>query len=132
MSTPPAAEDQATSPYPEIPVEAEPAKKKRNVARLVGKYVGIVVAGVIALMVWSWFHKDAPDMAQAGNCVTNAGTEAKPKVSIVDCGAANADFKVLKVVQSSNDQECESVEGLVASYVEKSSTSFTLCLGKNH
>ncbi|WP_371497720.1 hypothetical protein OG871_17370 [Kitasatospora sp. NBC_00374] len=132
MTTPPTPEAQDQAAYPQDPAAvAEPPKKRRAGKILLG-LLGAVVVLVAAVVAIGFAVKDDPSIAEVGNCVHNAGSDTKPNVSIVDCGAANADFKVLKVVQGKDDKECEAVEGFEAAYSEESSSdSFILCLGKN-
>ncbi|MER8185556.1 hypothetical protein [Kitasatospora sp. NPDC094015] len=134
MSTPPAPEATAPSDLPEFPpgVTAAPPAK-RTAGRKVKKALGIVVVLVVAFFAFGYYIMDDPSIAEVGNCVHNDGSDSKPDVAIVDCGAANADFKVLKVVRNSTDDAvCNEVDGVEASYLEKSSDPFVLCLGKNH
>ncbi|GAA4858988.1 LppU/SCO3897 family protein [Kitasatospora terrestris] len=139
MTTPPSqspapAEGQAASPYPEIPVEATaPAKTKGKVGKLLLRFVGIVAVAVVAVLgtaVYNWLTDD-PAIAEAGNCVHNSGTDAKPSVKVVDCGAADAEFKVLKRISYDDKNGCDNVEDVVASYVVTGRESYTLCLGDN-
>ncbi|MFE2914385.1 LppU/SCO3897 family protein [Kitasatospora indigofera] len=132
MSTPPVS----GTPHqlPEFPpgISAEPPAKP-SAGKKVKKILGIVVAVLVAFVAFGYFVQDDPSIAEAGNCVHNSGSDTKPKVAIVDCGAANADFKVLKVIRNTSDTKaCESVEGVEAAYLEDSADAFVLCLAKNH
>ncbi|MEV4614085.1 hypothetical protein AB0K43_16045 [Kitasatospora sp. NPDC049258] len=134
MSTPPAP---GTTDHPDLPefppgVSAAPAPE-RTAGQKLKKVLGTVVVLVVAFFAFGYYIMDDPSIAEVGNCVHNDGSDSKPKVAIVDCGATNADFKVLKVVRNTTDDKvCDEVEGIEASYLEKSSDPFVLCLGKNH
>ncbi|MFI6449231.1 hypothetical protein [Kitasatospora sp. NPDC050543] len=94
--------------------------------------LGFVVVAALALFAVAHFSDDDPRTAQVGSCVHNFGNDTAPQVLVVDCRAANADTKVLKVVHSSNKQECETEPGLVATYSEEGTSSIViLCLGDN-
>ncbi|MEU9133362.1 hypothetical protein AB0D08_35615 [Kitasatospora sp. NPDC048540] len=110
---------------PEVP------KKKGLKSALIG-VVAVVVAAGLALFAAAYFMKDQPASAKAGDCVHNSGSDTKPDVKVVDCKSANADLKVLKVVHSSNEQECDTEDGVEFTYTEERRSSiFILCLGKN-
>ncbi|WP_329499315.1 hypothetical protein [Kitasatospora herbaricolor] len=132
MSTPPVSG--TPHPLPEFPpgVTTEPPARP-SAGKKVKKALGILLVAVVAFLAFGYFVQDDPSIAEAGNCVHNSGSSDKPKVAIVDCGAADADFKVLKVVRNTSDTKaCESVEEVEAAYLEDSSDPFVLCLGKNH
>ncbi|MFF0390446.1 hypothetical protein ACFYS8_17405 [Kitasatospora sp. NPDC004615] len=94
------------------------------------KYGGMLVLIVAALLGAAYFARDTPAAAKAGDCAHNAGTESKPDVSLVDCGSADAEFTVLKVVHGADEHECETEPALVATYVEtRRSSVLVLCLG---
>ncbi|MFJ1703305.1 hypothetical protein [Kitasatospora sp. NPDC088346] len=132
MTTPPTPEAQDQAAFPQYPAPVAEPPKKRRAGRILLVLLGVVVLLVAAVVAIGYVVKDDPSVAQVGNCVHNSGSDTKPDVSIVDCGAANADFKVLKVVQGKDDKECEAVEGFEAAYSEESSSnSFILCLGAN-
>ena len=90
------------------------------------------MAAAVALFAANYFSKDDPRAAQPGNCVHNSGSDSKPDVTVVDCTASNAEFKVLKVVHSPDEKECDAEPGLVATYSEERTSSIViLCLGEN-
>ncbi|RKE16834.1 hypothetical protein BX266_0076 [Streptomyces sp. TLI_171] len=92
-----------------------------------------VVGGALMLGAYYLFFADSdPANAKVGDCVHNSGTSYSPSVSIVSCSAGNAEFKVLKVVNSSSDGSCDDVEGTVSSYHKSTRHSgYVLCLGRN-
>lgn len=115
----------------EAGAEAAPSKR-RWFGPGVRAGLGFVVVAALALFAVAHFSGDDPRTAQVGSCVHNFGSDTAPQVLVVDCKAANADTKVLKVVHSSNKQECETEPGLVATYSEERTTSIViLCLGDN-
>ncbi|WP_371497721.1 hypothetical protein OG871_17375 [Kitasatospora sp. NBC_00374] len=126
-----AAEDENVTPQQAFPpASTEPPRRSRLRAALTA--LVLVAAIVAALFVAGYVMRDAPTTAEVGSCVHNAGTDAKPDVSVVDCGAANAEFKVLKVVRTADESQCDTVDGVEASYSEeRSSSMFVLCLGRN-
>ncbi|MCX5209122.1 hypothetical protein OG689_07450 [Kitasatospora sp. NBC_00240] len=132
MSTPPVAD--TPHQLPEFPPGTSIAPTARpSTGKKVKKVLGIVLVAVVAFFAFGYYIQDDPSIAEVGNCVHNSGSSDKPKVAIVDCGAADADFKVLKVVRNTSDTKaCESVEEVEAAYLEESSDPFVLCLGKNH
>ncbi|BAJ31862.1 hypothetical protein KSE_60960 [Kitasatospora setae KM-6054] len=114
--------------------EAEPTVAPAARRRLPGllKVAGLVLAIVAALFVAAYFSRDTPAAAKAGDCAHNAGSEEKPDVSLVDCGSADAEFTVLKVVHGADEKECETEPALVATYVEtRRSSVLVLCLGEH-
>ncbi|MFC9324218.1 hypothetical protein [Kitasatospora sp. NPDC057015] len=132
MSTPPVSD--TPHQLPEFPpgVSTEPPVKP-SAGKKVKKVLGIVLVAVVAFIAFGFYIHDDPSIAEAGNCVHNSGSSDKPKVAIVDCGAADAEFKVVKVVHNTSDTKtCEAVEEAEAAYLEESSDPFVLCLAKNH
>ncbi len=90
------------------------------------------MAAAVALFAANYFSKDDPRAAQPGNCVHDSGSDSKPDVTVVDCTASNAEFKVLKVVHSPDEKECDTEPDLVATYSEERTSSIViLCLGEN-
>ncbi|WP_371484173.1 hypothetical protein [Kitasatospora sp. NBC_00315] len=134
MTTPQAPQNPTHPAPPEFLPTPEPAPaKKRGTSKILLRVLGVVAALVVGIVVFGYFVQDDPSLAVAGDCVHNAGTDSKPKVSIVKCTEGTAEFKVLKVVTGSDDKQCDAVEGVEAAYVEQSGgDSFVLCLGKNH
>ncbi|MFE1322852.1 hypothetical protein [Kitasatospora phosalacinea] len=135
MTTPPVPDAAAPATEPAEPrAEAgpEPAGKpgaRRGVPGVL-KVAGLVVAIVAALLAATYFARDTPAAAKAGDCAHNAGNDAEPDVSLVDCHSADAEFTVLKVVHGANEQDCQTEPALVATYVEtRRSSTLVLCLG---
>ncbi|GAA4836637.1 LppU/SCO3897 family protein [Kitasatospora terrestris] len=115
---------------PPIPFEPVEAPKSRRIPGIL-KIGAMVVVIAAALAVAAYVSRDNPAAAKAGDCAHNAGTDSKPDMSLVDCGSANAEFTVLKVVHGANEKECETEQALVATYVEtRRSSTLVLCLGE--
>ncbi|MER5356251.1 hypothetical protein ABT093_38775 [Kitasatospora sp. NPDC002551] len=80
------------------------------------------------------------DYAKAGDCLRNengttATHDANPRITMLPCTDARAQYKVLKKVYatSDNDTACENVTGTESTYTRDASTealSFVLCLKK--
>ncbi|MCX4754036.1 LppU/SCO3897 family protein [Kitasatospora purpeofusca] len=80
------------------------------------------------------------DTAKAGDCLRNengttATHDASPRITMLPCGDPKAQYKVLKKVYgtSDNDKACENVTGAESTYTRDSTTealSFVLCLKK--
>ncbi|MFC5665822.1 hypothetical protein ACFP3U_22910 [Kitasatospora misakiensis] len=80
------------------------------------------------------------DTAKAGDCLRNengtaATHDASPRITMLPCGDPKAQYKVLKKVYgtSDNDKACDNVTGTESTYTRDSSTealSFVLCLKK--
>ncbi|KQV13818.1 hypothetical protein [Kitasatospora sp. Root107] len=129
------------SPAPELPdtTEAEPFAEAAESAAPRRRWFGpglraalvIIVGAALALTAAAYFYKDDPKAAKAGDCVHSAGPDDDPDVTIVDCSAGDADLKVLKVIHGSNEKQCDTEPGLVATYTEKrTSSTVILCLGE--
>ncbi|MBF9067981.1 LppU/SCO3897 family protein [Streptacidiphilus fuscans] len=105
----------------------------------VGKVLGIrLIVSVVALIVigvggFIWDHATgAADTAKVGDCVQNTGSDSNPNVHVLSCSDPNAKFKVLQVINnSSDDSQCQNVQGVVAAYTESGSNDMVLCLGNN-
>ncbi|TDO44405.1 hypothetical protein EV643_116217 [Kribbella sp. VKM Ac-2527] len=88
----------------------------------------LVPVPVIALIVYG--ATISPSSAAAGDCIQNKGTSINPDVRVVDCGSADAEYKVLGKVDSSDETRCEQYEGYTVAYTEeRGSSAYTLCLG---
>ncbi|MEY9845796.1 hypothetical protein [Streptacidiphilus sp. MAP5-3] len=98
--------------------------------RLIVSVVGLIVIGVGGFI---WDHATgAADTAKVGDCVQNTGSDSSPDVHVISCSDSNAKFKVLQVFNnSSDDSQCQNVQGVVAAYTESGSNDMVLCLGNN-
>ncbi|WP_051943842.1 LppU/SCO3897 family protein [Streptacidiphilus rugosus] len=134
MTTPPpTVQGQNASGYPVAP---QPTSKKKAVlgglgARIVG---GIIVFAVISGGYWAYDQMSGgADTAKVGDCVQNSGTDSSPDVSVVKCTDANAKYKVLKVVDGTDDSKC-SGSGATMAYVQsggRGTSDVVLCLTDN-
>ncbi|MDX6240412.1 MAG: hypothetical protein QOG10_5232 [Kribbellaceae bacterium] len=88
----------------------------------------LVPIAVIALIVIG-VQRD-PQYASVGDCVQNTGSIKTPNVSVVDCGSADAEFKIVgKLKDSTNAKDCEQFSDATVSYTEEQGSSkYTLCL----
>jgi hypothetical protein len=88
----------------------------------------LVPIAVIALIVIG-AQRD-PQYASVGDCVQNTGSIKTPNVSVVDCGSADAEFKIVgKLKDSTNAKDCEQFSDATVSYTEEQGSSkYTLCL----
>ncbi|WP_329210970.1 hypothetical protein OG257_25150 [Streptomyces sp. NBC_00683] len=69
---------------------------------------------------------DSANTARVGECVRVSGTESAPEVAVVDCGSAEAEFKVAERHEGS-DARCDRTN--FSEYAEYGGRdSFTLCL----
>nr|WNW41181.1 hypothetical protein RKE32_28465 [Streptomyces sp. Li-HN-5-13] len=94
--------------------------------QVLGLLVPLAVVGAIVYGV-----QQDPEYAAVGDCVHNSGTTSSPDVSVVDCGSSDADFRVVGRFSTSTTSACKAVpEAEVGYWVEKGSTSYTLCLAR--
>ena len=85
----------------------------------------------IALIVLIVFAAQGdPEYASEGECIQNKGTVSAPDVRVVDCGSADAEYKIVgKLDNSTNSDECEQFTGYTVAYTEeRGSSKYTLCL----
>lgn len=118
--------NQLAEPVPGAPGQPmNPGKPLFRRPAILGFLVPIAVIAVIALSV-----QGNPKYAGVGDCVQNNGTTSAPDVAVVDCGSANAEFKIVgKLKDSTNYNDCEQFSGYTASYTEEQGSSkYTLCL----
>ncbi|MFE7317792.1 MULTISPECIES: hypothetical protein [unclassified Streptomyces] len=89
--------------------------------------VGVIVIGVGWVSSWN----DA-DTAKVNDCVKNEGNEIKPDLKVVDCGTAEAQYKVTAVHTNTTDKSVCPSGTLAYSEVQHrrraSDTRFVLCL----
>ncbi|MBC6446940.1 LppU/SCO3897 family protein [Actinokineospora xionganensis] len=90
------------APAPYVPAE-EPAPKKKSIGVKILSYIvgAIVVAGLV--YGFNYFSSDAAQ-AKAGECASVTGTTAKPDFKVVDCGAAEANYTIGKVLGSTSEK----------------------------
>ncbi|WP_433267815.1 LppU/SCO3897 family protein [Actinosynnema sp. CS-041913] len=88
---------------PAAPQQQEPAppKKKSIVSRILTAVVGIIVAGLVVYGI-NYFTSDAAQ-SKAGDCASVTGTTTKPEFKTVDCGAAEANYDIAKVLNSTSE-----------------------------
>ncbi|MEU5695779.1 hypothetical protein [Actinosynnema sp. NPDC020468] len=90
-------------PYPpQQPFQGQPqpvAPKKKGVgARIVSGIIGVVVVVAVGYAI-NYFGSDAAQ-TKAGACASVTGTTVKPEYKTVDCGSAEANYTVGKVLDS--------------------------------
>ncbi|MEV8438544.1 hypothetical protein AB0425_14295 [Actinosynnema sp. NPDC051121] len=84
------------------PQQIPPAPKKKGVvARILTAIIGIVVAGVVVYGI-NYFTSDAAQ-SKAGDCASLTGTTTKPDFKTVDCGSAEANYTIGKVLGSTSE-----------------------------
>ncbi|MFD1146371.1 LppU/SCO3897 family protein [Saccharothrix hoggarensis] len=121
----------ASAPPPSVQqgqaLPPEPKKKKGVLARILTAIIGIVVAGVVVYGI-NYFTSDAAQ-SKAGDCASLTGTATKPEFKTVDCGAAEANYTIGKVLGSTT----ESCNGAYDEYTEtaRRGPDSKLCLVPN-
>lgn len=131
--TPPAAPQ-----YPQFPqgqptqgaVPAPPAAppKKNTLKKVLGVVVMIVVAVVVKLGI-GYASGDSPVRAEVGDCVQVTGADTSPEVETKGCEDADANYKVVKVVEDTFDTNaCKVGEAALAQ--EWDADKFVLCLDR--
>ncbi|MFI8003611.1 hypothetical protein [Streptomyces sp. NPDC086010] len=81
---------------------------------------------IIGLFVIAAGLDDSAGSASVGECVSVSGTASAPEVGVVDCGSAEAEFKVAERHEGS-DVHCDRT--VFSEYAEYGGRgSFTLCL----
>ncbi|UNO40948.1 hypothetical protein [Streptomyces sp. MST-110588] len=133
MQQPQPGYPQAPQPYMPpggAPVPPPPARK--GVSPKIILKGAIAVIAVIALAVGWFATRDDADQAKVGDCMKNNGNQINPDLQIVDCGTADAQYKVKEVHNDTTDQKvCPA--GTTA-YAEsqhrrrRADTRFVLCL----
>lgn len=103
----------------------DPGKSLFRRPAILGLLLPVVAIGLIVLGV-----QGDPQYASVGDCVQNKGTADKPDVGVVDCGSADAEFKIVgKLENSTNYDDCEKFSGFTDAYTEEQGSSkYTLCL----
>jgi hypothetical protein len=114
--------------YQQQPFQQQPEPKKKSVVvRILTAVVGIVVAGLVVYGI-NYFTSDVAQ-SKAGDCASLTGTTTKPEFKTVDCGAAEANYTVARVLGSTS----ESCGGTYDEYTETASRGpdTKLCLIPN-
>lgn len=95
--------------------------------------LGLLIPFAIVAGLWYFLHDD-PEFAAVGDCVHADGDALFPDVSVVDCGSAKAQFKVVGRFEDTGDTSlCGAYPSSVAAYYEKhGSTRYVLCLVRNN
>jgi hypothetical protein len=90
----------------------------------------LIPVAAIALIVFSAVNSTS-STAEVGRCVVNKGTDANPKVEVVDCGSSDAQYRIVgRLDNSTDDSQCDQFAGAEATYVYNGRyTKYTLCLG---
>ncbi|MGG2461867.1 LppU/SCO3897 family protein [Streptomyces sp. RGM 3693] len=115
---------QGGGPIP--PQTTRPSRSPKAVLKGILAVVAVIVIGVAWVSSWN----DA-DTAKVGNCMKNDGNEIKPDLKVVDCGTAEAKYKVTAV--HANTTNMELCPKNTTAYAESqhnrhSTTRFVLCL----
>lgn len=80
------------------PQQIPPAPKKKSiVTRIITAIIGIAVAGLVVYGI-NYFTSDAAQ-SKAGDCASLTGTTTSPDFKTVDCGAAEANYTIGKVLK---------------------------------
>ncbi|AJT65786.3 hypothetical protein T261_4129 [Streptomyces lydicus] len=114
------------------PVPPQYSRPRRS-PKAILKAIGVVIVLIVLAVGWvsSW---DDADTAEVGDCMKNNGNTINPDLQVVDCGTAEAKFKVKEVHSDTTDMSVCPV-GTTA-YAESqhrrrgSDTKFVLCLTK--
>lgn len=95
----------ASAPQYQNAPQAEPippAPKKPSVmGRILRAVLGLVVA-VAVVYGFNYFTSDAAQ-SKAGECASVTGTSTKPEFKVVECGAAEANYTIGKVLGSTTE-----------------------------
>ncbi|WP_436493252.1 LppU/SCO3897 family protein [Actinokineospora sp. HUAS TT18] len=99
---------------PPAPEAVEPEQKKStSVGVKILRYVGGLAVAALLVYGFNYFTSDAAQ-AKAGDCAAVAGTTSKPDFKTVDCGAAEANYTIGKVLSKTS----ESCGGTYDEYIE--------------
>ncbi|MEU4800985.1 hypothetical protein [Actinosynnema sp. NPDC023587] len=87
-----------TPNFPPAPPQQEPAQpKKKSIAVKILTYVGGLLVAALVVYGFNYFTSDAAQ-TKAGDCASLSGTRTKPEFKTIDCGAAEANYTVGKVL----------------------------------
>jgi hypothetical protein len=102
-------------------------KKPSVMSRILRAVLGLIVAGAVVYGI-NYFTSDAAQ-SKAGECASVTGTTSKPEFKVVDCGAAEANYTIGKVLGSTT----ESCNGDYDEYTESArrGPDSKLCLVPN-
>ncbi|MBB5956554.1 hypothetical protein FHS29_003140 [Saccharothrix tamanrassetensis] len=100
MSTDAPAPNPNFPPAPQQHQEPEAPKKKSLVVRILTAVAGLLVAGLV-IYGFNYFTSDAAQ-SKAGECASLTGTSTKPDFKTVDCGSAEANYTIAKVLDSTS------------------------------
>jgi hypothetical protein len=96
--------------------------------------VGLAVVAAIGIGVYITSKNDA-NHAKAGDCMhKTGGTATSPELETIDCGKADARYKVLKKINHGTETDCKTqAPSYRYVYTEtQGGSSFALCLADNH
>ncbi|MEV8095669.1 hypothetical protein [Streptomyces sp. TLI_235] len=129
------APGQVPDGYAQAAQQAVLAPKKSPVKKIligVGTLVLIIAVKIGISFGIGYAAADKPVHAKPGECVKVSGSDNDPKVDTVACGSADANYKVISVVDNSFDPNaCNTVEGSTAGLAQQLlSDKFVLCLAE--
>ncbi|MFE7778685.1 hypothetical protein ACFU5O_33340 [Streptomyces sp. NPDC057445] len=108
----------------------DPGKPVMRRVGALGVFAPFLIAGILAIVAEL---DTSANTARVGECVRTNGTESAPEVAVVDCGSAEAEFKVAERREGS-DARCDHTRfAEYAEYAESGGRdSLTLCLTPPH
>ncbi|MFI7103878.1 hypothetical protein ACIBK8_31580 [Streptomyces sp. NPDC050161] len=122
-------------PYGQGGAPVPPPRPSRNgpSAKTILKGIGVVIALVTFGVFWLMSLDDAEN-AEVGDCMHNSGSTIDGGFEVVDCGSAQAEYKVEEVHTDTSDMSvCTKGTLAYAKTVERrrrSDTHLVLCLSK--
>ncbi|MFD9031024.1 hypothetical protein ACFVZW_07740 [Streptomyces sp. NPDC059567] len=126
---PPPQQQQWTAP----PQPAPPSRSGGIGIMKILKGIGVVIVLIVCAVAYFASQDDA-DHAEAGDCLKNTGSTVSPDLQVVECGGAEATYKVVEVIPDTLDTtKCEGKSDV--GYLEQtrggrrsSGKQFVLCL----
>lgn len=108
------------------PMDGQPPKKKSN-TRLIITLSIVAVLVVVGVVLYFVNRKSNVAFAQAGDCINYS---SDTNVKIVDCGSADAEYKVVQRVDgTSSTSACDDVaDSDVSLYTTGGGKQYTLCV----
>ncbi|MFI1201037.1 hypothetical protein ACH4VR_16590 [Streptomyces sp. NPDC020883] len=119
-------------PYPQggPPVPPQPTRPRRS-PKAVLRGAGVVIGLMVIAAAWISSLDDA-DSAEAGDCVKKSSSALDDGLAVVDCGTAEAQYKVTAVHNGSSDPSvCSAGQDAYVKTVHRrrrADTAMVLCL----